>query len=186
MDFPRRYKNIYDDNIILMHKGELNFDLVSVLISSLEERLLKIESNKQVRKKFYNLATEIIQNLYYHLEEIRPDGDTINEYEARAALILISARKRFFSFQTGNYVIKSKVKELTAKLDGINSMDGQELRALYKKVLSDNQFSDKGTAGLGFIDIARKSGQKFVFDFHEVNQENSYFTFEIKLPRIVS
>ena len=71
MDFPRRYKNIYDDNIILLHKGELNFDLVSVLISSLEERLLQIEQNKSVRKKFYNVATEIIQNLYYHLDGVK-------------------------------------------------------------------------------------------------------------------
>lgn len=184
MDFPKRYKNIYDDNIILMHKGELNFDLVSVLVSSLEERLTKIEENKIVRKKFYNLATEIIQNLYYHLDEVQVDGSNISEYEAKAALILISARKRFFSFQTGNYLAKSKITKLKEKLEGINAMDAQELRALYKKVLADNEFSDKGTAGLGFIDIARKSGQKFLFDFHEINKDTSYFTFEIKLPRL--
>ena len=39
MDYLRSYKNIYDQNIILMFKGELTFDLVSAMIGSLEERL---------------------------------------------------------------------------------------------------------------------------------------------------
>ena len=97
---------------------------------------------------------------------------------------MIAARKRFFSFQTGNYVEQSKIPMLKEKLEKINSMDSQELRAWYKEVLSDNEFSDKGTAGLGFIDIARKSGQKLDFDFHSINKETAYFTFEVKLPRI--
>ena len=39
MDYLRSYKNIYDQNIILMFKGELTFDLVTAMIGTLEERL---------------------------------------------------------------------------------------------------------------------------------------------------
>lgn len=185
MDYLRSYKNIYDQNIILMFKGELTFDLVTAMIATLEERLENLEENRRVKKKFYNVATECIQNLYYHLDEINADGTKVSSYDANSALIMIAARKRFYSLQTGNYIPASKTKEIQKRLDDINAVDADELRALYKKVLAEQEFSDKGTGGLGFIDIARKTGgQKLRYKFQPVTDKVSYFTFQIRLPRI--
>ena len=92
-----------------MFKGELTFDLVTAMIGSLEERLDEIEENRKVKKKFYNVSTECIQNLYYHLDEVNADELRISTYDNRSALIMIAARKRFYSLQTGNYVPTEKV-----------------------------------------------------------------------------
>ncbi len=46
MDYLRSYKNIYDQNIILMYKGELTFDLVTSMIGTLEERLEELKEFK--------------------------------------------------------------------------------------------------------------------------------------------
>ncbi|MDH5599379.1 MAG: SiaB family protein kinase [Cyclobacteriaceae bacterium] len=184
MDYLRSYKNIYDQNLILMYKGELTFDLITAMIASLEERLEHLEENKKVRKKFYNVATECIQNLYYHLDEVQADEIQISTYDANAALIMIAARKRYYSLQTGNYIPTIKVKEVQKRLDDINGCHPDELRALYKKALNEQEFSDKGTGGLGFIDIARKTGgEKLRYKFQPVNNEVSYFTFQVRLPR---
>ena len=184
MDYLRSYKNIYDQNIILMYKGELTFDLVTSMISTLEERLEDLEENRKVKKKFYNVATECIQNLYYHLDEVNADEIKISTYDANSALILIAARKRFYSLQTGNYLPTDKVAGIEKRLEEINNIAPEELRSLYKTVLAEQEFSDKGTGGLGFIDIARKTGgQKLRYKFQEVNEEVSYFTLQIRLPR---
>ena len=82
MDYLRSYKNIYDQNIILLYKGELTFDLVTSMISTLEERLEELEENRRVKKKFYNVATECIQNLYYHLDEVNAEGTPISSYDS--------------------------------------------------------------------------------------------------------
>jgi len=42
-------------------------------------------------------------------------------------------------------------------------------------VLEDGAISDKGGAGLGLIEMARKSGNKLSFDFDEINAQLSYF-----------
>ncbi len=186
MDYLRSYKNIYDQNIILMYKGELTFDLVTSMIATLEERLEELEENRKVKKKFYNVATECIQNLYYHLDEVNADQTLISGYDSRSALILIAARKRFYSLQTGNYIPKDKIDEVKRRLDEINAVEPDELRVLYKKALQDQEFSDKGTGGLGFIDIARKTGgEKLRYTFQPVNDKVSYFTLQVRLPRIV-
>ncbi|MFT7230948.1 MAG: hypothetical protein ACI8TA_000150 [Cyclobacteriaceae bacterium] len=184
MDYLRSYKNIYDQNIILMYKGELTFDLVTSMIATLEERLEELEENRKVKKKFYNVATECIQNLYYHLDEVNTDEVWVSSYDSRSALILISARKRFYSLQTGNYVPSNKIAEIQSRLDNINNVKPEDLRDLYKKVLEEQGFSEKGTGGLGFIDIARKTGgQKLRYKFQQVTENVSYFTLQVRLPR---
>jgi hypothetical protein len=86
--------------------------------------------------------------------------------------------------QTGNYIPTAKIPGIQQRLDDINSVPPEELRALYKRVLNEQEFSDKGTGGLGFIDIARKTGgQKLRSKFQPVNDEVSYFTFQVRLPR---
>ena len=185
MDYLRSYKNIYDQNIILMFKGELTFDLVTAMIGTLEERLEELEENRKVKKKFYNVATECVQNLYYHLDEVNADSTRLSSYDSHSALILISARKRFYSLQTGNYIPSEKAQMIQQRLDDINAVAADELRALYKSVLAKQEFSDKGTGGLGFIDIARKTGgQKLRYKFQPVTDKVSYFTFQVRLPRV--
>lgn len=183
MDYLRFYKNIYDSNIMLMYKGELTFDLVSSVIESLENRIAEIELDKKVIKKFYSAATECIQNLYHHMEEVNADNDYINQNDSKSGLLLVTARDKYFSILTGNFIPNEKAVELKEKLDKINSLEKSELRALYKEILNNGEFSDKGTAGLGFVEIARKTGQKLSYKFQPVNDNYSYFTLQIRISR---
>lgn len=185
MEYIRRYKNIHDTNILLMYKGELTFDLISSIIETLEGRINDLEDDKRVKKKFYSVVTECIQNLYYHVDEAKFDDITISRYDAKSALIIISARKRFYSLMTGNYIPNVSISKLKEKLDNINSVESAELKEMYRAALSNNEFSDKGTGGLGFIEIARKTGSKLIYNFYKVNDEYSYFTFQVRLPRIL-
>jgi hypothetical protein len=66
----------------------------------------------------------------------------------------------------------------------VNQCNKEELKNLYQGILSDGELSEKGTAGLGMIDIARKSGQKLGYDFHPVNEKYSFYSLEAKISRI--
>jgi hypothetical protein len=43
--------------------------------------------------------------------------------------------------------------------------------------------NDNGNAGLGLIDIARKTGQKIKYNVSKVDESLNYFNFEIRIPR---
>ncbi|MEM8894283.1 MAG: SiaB family protein kinase [Bacteroidota bacterium] len=180
----RSYKNIYDNNIILMHKGELTFDLVTSLIETLEGRINAIEPERKVQRVFYSVVTECIQNLYYHMDEVR-DEDVISTYDSRSGLILVMARKRFFRVLTGNFIPNYRIPTLQNSLDKINSMDYDELRDYYKDILSDGKYSEKGTAGLGFVEIAKKTKSQLQYSFQQITDEYSYFTFQVRISRVV-
>jgi hypothetical protein len=76
-----------------------------------------------------------------------------------------------------------KVPGLQARIDRINAMDKDELKQYYQDVLSLEGFSEKGGGGLGFIDIARKSGQKLNYEFLKIDENFSFFSLYIKISQ---
>ncbi len=167
-----------------MHKGELSFDLVTSLIETLEGRVNEIEPERKVRRTFYSVVTECIQNLYYHMDEVR-DEDVISTYDSRSGLILVMARKRFFKVLTGNFIPNYRIPALEKSFEKINGMDYDELRDYYKEILSDGKYSEKGTAGLGFVEIAKKTKNQLEYSFQKITDEYSYFTFQVRISRVV-
>jgi tetrahydromethanopterin S-methyltransferase subunit G len=181
VDYLAVYEKMQDNNIMLTFKGEVTFDLVNSILKIIENRLEKIENNKLTRKKVYNVLVEALQNLCKHLEE-----NTVEDYgliTGRTALLLIETDLEAYRLVTGNYISNDKVESLKKRLDEINSVSKEELRELYKRILNNGQISEKGGAGLGFIDIARKSGQKLQYSFQPINDKFSFFTFQIDVPK---
>ena len=68
------------------------------------------------------------------------------------------------------------------QIEKINSFDDPAaLKAFYLEHLENNELSDKGGAGLGFITIAMKSGNKITPLFEVINDKYSLFLLEIKI-----
>lgn len=120
--------------------------------------------------------TESIQNIGHHSRKN-------NESVSNTDLIMVVSKKNFYKIITGNLIESNEVDALSKQLEEINKMNKEELRDYYKKVMSTEGFSDKGTAGLGFIDMARKTGQKLKYRFTQMDDTYSYFTFEVKISR---
>jgi hypothetical protein len=50
--------------------------------------------------------------------------------------------------------------------------------------MREGHISDRGGAGLGFIDIARKTGEKLLFSFLKIDSTNSFFVLTSTISRI--
>jgi hypothetical protein len=84
---------------------------------------------------------------------------------------------------SGNPVQKTNVPKLQKSLDHINGLDKDGLKELYKEIIKNTTISDKGGAGLGFVDMARKSGGKLEFEFPEMNSDYCFFCLKVNVPR---
>jgi hypothetical protein len=138
------------------------------------------EEKPKVKKKVFNVLVECLQNLYHHIDK---DGVKIEELESfdNSALLMIAKNIDNYQIMTGNYMETKNVEELRGKLDLVNSMDKVELKAYYKEILSNGTRSSKGTAGLGMIDIARKSGQKLDYYFEEIDPITTFFSLTVEI-----
>jgi hypothetical protein len=72
---------------------------------------------------------------------------------------------------------------LAQPIDEVNGLDAEQLRERYRELLENNELSEKGTAGLGFIDISRKTGQKMFYKFESVDDLYSHFYFETRVMK---
>ena len=63
-------------------------------------------------------------------------------------------------------------------------MDKEALNELYKKQIKEGHLHEKGGAGLGFIDIKRKTGNNLTYDFMEIDEGYSFFILSSSISRI--
>lgn len=173
------------NNIIFVYQGEVTADLVSSVLQMMENKLDGDNEDKKVKRKVFNVMVECLQNVYHHLDSLEvteiTDESLIND---RTALLMIGKEDKDYYVITGNHILNDRVKDVQGKLERVNNSNKEELKALYQDILSNEQMSSKGTAGLGMIDIARKSGQKLGYDFHYVNEKYSFFSLEAKISRV--
>ncbi len=181
VDYLALYEKMHDNNIMLTFKGEVSFDLVNSILKIIEDRLEKIEEDLKTKRKVYNILVECLQNLCNHLDDSVIEDEGI--ITGKTALLLIETDMAAYRLVTGNYIPNEKIEGLKSRLDEINSVSKEELRELYKRILDNGQYGSKGNAGLGFIDIARKSGQKLQYSFQPVNDKFSFFSFQIDVPK---
>jgi hypothetical protein len=84
---------------------------------------------------------------------------------------------------SGNPVRNEVIPNIQGKLEKINTLDKEGLKELYKEIIKNTEISEKSGAGLGFVDMARKSGEKLGFSFEPINDEFSFFTLRVTVPR---
>lgn len=179
-DIYELYQTMERENILLSFKGVVTSELLSSVLAIMETKMDYMEESPKTKKKVFNVLVECLQNLYHHIES--EDREKQLEFiEAKSALFMISKKSDQFVIQTGNYIDREAAEELKQRLDVINGMDKEELKKYYQEVLADGSLSEKGTAGLGMIDIARKSGNKLDYQFLPINGSNSFFCLNIKI-----
>jgi hypothetical protein len=176
------YRNMEEENVLLSFKGLVTSDLLMSLLSIMENKMHTMQESPKRQKKVFNVLVECLQNLYHHVDnDVSVENESKDIVEKHSAIILIVKERENFLIRTGNYIDNVKVQELRDRLETINSLDKDALRDYFQSSLNRSPVSPKGTAGLGLIDIARKSGNKLDFEFLSVNEEMSFFCLNVKI-----
>jgi hypothetical protein len=83
--------------------------------------------------------------------------------------------------ETRNPVKRRDVSPLRSRIDEVNNQDSDALKALYKSTITNGQFSVKGGAGLGFIEMAKTTGSKLEYTFESLTKDYSLYTFRVSM-----
>jgi len=173
------YKQLEERNVIISFKGVMTSEILTTTLQIIESRMDKLEERPKIRKKIFNVLVECLQNLYHHIDDDIDDKST--PQNKRNCLFMIARENAAYIITTGNYIKPEDSPILEEKLDKINGMTRDELKSYYKQVLNEGTMSDKGTAGLGMIDIARKSGKKLEYDLTPINENLTFFSLSVRI-----
>lgn len=162
------YTTMKENEISLAYEGEITHQVTKAFTSLAENNMETEAENGNVQRKVFHVMVECLQNIGKHADKEGP------EKEGRG-IFIVSKGIEEYNVTTGNIIENEKVNHLKASLEHINSLDKDGLKDLYKKQLKGGTISDKGGAGLGFIDIARKTGNKLHYHFLPIDENRSFF-----------
>jgi hypothetical protein len=175
LHFTKQVKNITQSgNLILAYDGVLNNETISKLETEIEANILDKNFPKQVVKKVFFICVESLQNQLIHGHK--------DDKGSQHNFFLLAYSDKSVNISSANLISNSSVEKIKGQIEKINLFeDPAALKAYYLEHLENNELSDKGGAGLGFITIAMKSGNKITPQFETINDKYSLFLLEIKI-----
>ena len=175
------YSQLLAKEVIIAYDGDVTHQVMKAFTSLVEEKLESEMEDETIRRRLYHILVECLQNINRHAEVFYPE-DGKDHYPGRGAL-LVSKTSDYYRVITANIMRVEQIPDLKSFLDKINILQDEELNELYKQQLKEGKLSAKGGAGLGFIDIRRKTGNKVEYLFIENDAETSFFMFNVIITR---
>jgi len=166
------------DEILLSREGLITKSDILHILPEIEGVLDKFNTSKITKRKIVNIAIESLQNLQIH-----SFLDKSNSYTQKPVFYLSKYGNDFY-ISIGNLVNNTEIPYLKDKLVKINSLKDDEVKYLYSVIMKQTfvKFSDKGGAGLGLVDMKKKSGHPLEYHFSAVDDSVSYFALKVKIP----
>lgn len=175
-DAYQYYQTMHNDKIMLCYKGKLTSELIFTLLQFAEAKFYALKTDYSTRKKIINILIETLQNIYHHSDS--------NQEEEQEALVMIGKEHDNYIVITGNYVAQDNVEGLINRIREANELNDQALREKYRDVLDAKTKTEPQVgigAGIGILDIARRSGQKIDYSLHSTKDNKFFFTLEVKI-----
>ena len=161
------------NEMLVAYDGLLNPDTIAKLESEIESKILEKNLPKGLVRKVFFICIESLQNMYIHGYKDH-EGNKHNFF-----VLYLNGEK--VNMITANLVATAAIEKMTKHIEKINSFDDPAaLKAFYLERLENNEISETG-AGLGFITICMKSGNKLNTAFESMNDDRSLFKMEVAI-----
>lgn len=165
------YDLLKDDNYCLLYNGNFVDAVTSKIINITKVSLIQRGELIKTQNRFSYLIAECFQNVIRHGGHKEHD---IND-KPLPGFFMAKIKNGYYDLSAGNLIQNENIPRLKKQFDDVNVLSYDELKDLYKKALAEGQLSAKGGAGLGLIDMAKKSAQELEYKFLKHNDSNSMF-----------
>lgn len=167
------YQSFTEDQMAFAYQGPISDDITELIIETNIE-YLPPQKTITLKRRFSFLLAESFQNLIRHSNK----NTTAKE---SGIFFLSTQRNNTYFINSINKVSKNDELIIKEKLDSVNNIKPENLRQLYLTLLDKNTINAHGGAGLGFIEMVRKSGQKLNYKFESLSPAESLFIFQLWL-----
>ncbi len=134
--------------------------------------------DSSIGEKVFSVFVEQVQNIMKYSSEIEK---VENDTEIRSGISIIGEMKGKVYCATGNKVTNEIVTNISEKLDKLKTMDKSELKTLYKEKMRKGPDPGSKGAGLGFIEMARRSSEPLEYHISKLDENHSFFALKIIL-----
>lgn len=158
--------------ILLCFNGPISRSLIEEIGNALKNYLQADNAQPSAAMDVFSVYVEMTQNIrHYSL------AHGYDELQGSATVVVARDTEGHYLVQAGNMVEKADGEALLARVQELTNMDKTELKAAYKAQLRQpRDESAVSGAGLGLIDVARKSALPLTASLAHVSTEHAFFS----------
>ena len=169
--------NTNNNEVVLVEfKGSLS---QNILIEISDIIIKRVAVDKTI-KIIFAVFVELAQNIMHYSAE----KDIIDAKEIGVGKIVFSEHEDYYGICSVNHILNTNHEKLTKHIEKINSMNQDELKSFYKESRRRNTDNESKGAGLGLIDIARKSKNILEYSTKLIDKNTSFLSIKIKIRKV--
>lgn len=160
------------ERILICFNGPTSRTLISEIGIALKEHIESSSESVSAAMDVFSVYIEMSQNIRHYTA-----AHDYAEPDATATVVIAETDDGHYVVSAGNVVQMADGEALLARVDRLSSLDKAELKALYKEQLRQPRQEGVSTgAGLGLIDVARKSSAPLQCSLDPLNAGKAFFT----------
>lgn len=180
LELLAHYKKMSERNIVLDFQGAISQDMLVGMAELIRNKLSQEFGKSNIVKKIFSVFVEMAQNIAFYSRE-RVNMSNQEESVGAGIIVLTEGEGSVFTVTSGNLVKKDSVPGIIERCRKINGMDREELKNYYKEQLRLKREKGKRGAGVGLIDIARRSGHPIQYGVTAVDGDSSFLVLSVKI-----
>lgn len=173
------HKTMVNQRLTLVYEGEVNQSITKAFTTLAEKKLDEGEDSSKTKKRLYHVMVECLQNVCKHADEETSGTPDI----PGKGIFMVGEGSDNYTVTTGNVIANDRVEEIKDVLSKINEMSPEEIKEYYKMAIKASRLSEKAGAGLGFIDIVKKTGNDITYHFEKINDLTSFVILKSTITR---
>jgi len=163
-------------NFIFSYRGKMSHAIVKNLLSLTEKKIDALQEDGSIKKKIFGVMINCLQTIC--------SSEKLSESD-QEKLFMINKSDSGYMIFNGVYLSSSHSKAMGESLDRINQLSNESLSDLRKEKLMEISGLEKtfsiDEATLGFINIAKRTGQRINYSIEPVENDKCFFSLQIHI-----
>lgn len=169
-----------DQIVIMEFKGVITQTSIVDLARTVEATLIAFQEDEGKIRIIFEIIVEVMQNILSYSYDSIDLGNNI--YQSNGQIIIsLDKQKEIYRITSANLIASEKKEGIVVLLDEANALDLEGLKELYKERRRSRRATHNRGAGLGFLDMARKSKHKLEADFIPNDDDSVLFQLTITI-----
>jgi len=168
------HRQFEDANIQICFNGPLSHSIIEELGLAVRRYLENEPSGSEKMMDVFSVYIEQTQNVRNYVKTKASEPQYQSQYNA--ITLMIGREDQHYVVMAGNVVHLSDVDHLITKIEQLRLLDASGLKALYKEQRRKPLESNARGAGLGLIDMARKTSQPLSYEIQPIDENIAFFT----------
>jgi len=182
MDFDlyQFHEGIKKDGVLFCYSGPISQATVEGIGVTLRLNMEIAEAGGYTTQNVFLVFVEQMQNILNYSEEwLTSELDA--DKELRKGILVISQAEGYFHVYCGNRILNKDMDVFRNRIESVRLLGKEELKALYKERRKGEREPGSKGAGLGLIDMARRSGKPMEYQFTKIDDTYSFFSIRVSV-----